>query len=80
MSPPSLPDIPDAISASAQHLSNSPRCVTPPAPVFPADRIMDDTAAQPSCPEDPSLEKAVVSADVVLRVLKIMILNYSLCY
>ena len=24
---------------------------------------MDDTAAQPSCPEDPSLEKAVVSAD-----------------
>ena len=22
---------------------------------------MDDTAAQPSCPEDPSLEKAVVS-------------------
>ena len=62
-SPPSLPDIPDAISASAQHLSNSPRCVTPPAPVFPADRIMDDTAAQPSCPEDPSLEKAVVSAD-----------------
>ena len=63
-SPPSLPDIPDAISASAQHLSNSPRCVTPPAPVFPADRIMDDTAAQPSCPEDPSLEKAVVSADL----------------
>ena len=63
-SPPSLPDIPDAISVSAQHLSNSPRCVTPPAPVFPADRIMDDTAAQPSCPEDPSLEKAVVSADL----------------
>ena len=52
--PPSLPDIPDAISASAQHLSNTPRCVTPPTPAFPADRIMDDTAAQPSCPEDPS--------------------------
>ena len=30
--------------------------------------------------QDPSLEKAVVSADVVLRVLKIMVLNYSLCY
>ena len=37
--------------------------VTSPAPASPADRIMDDTAAQPSCPEDPSLEKAVVSAD-----------------
>ena len=61
--PPSLPDIPYAISASAQHLSNTPRCVTPPAPAFPADRIMGDTAAQPSCPVDPSLEKAVVSAD-----------------
>ena len=24
---------------------------------------MDDTAAQPSCPEDPSLEKAVILAD-----------------
>ena len=24
---------------------------------------MEDTAAQPSCTEDPSLEKAVVSAD-----------------
>ena len=24
---------------------------------------MDDTAAQPSFPEDPSLEKAVISAD-----------------
>ena len=61
--PPSLPDIPDAISASAQHLSNTPPCVTPPVPAVPADRIMDDTAAQPSCPEDPSLDKAVVSAD-----------------
>ena len=61
--PPSLPDIPDAISASAQHLSNTPPCVTPPAPSVPADRIMDDTAAQPSCPEDPSSDKAVVSAD-----------------
>ena len=37
--------------------------VTPPVPAFPADRIMEDTAAQPSCTEDPSLEKAVVSAD-----------------
>ena len=37
--------------------------VTSPAPASPADRIMDDTAAQPSCPEDPSLEKVVVSAD-----------------
>ena len=62
-SPPSLPDIPDAISASAQHLSNTPPCVTPPAPAVPVDRIMDDTAAQPSCPEDRSLEKTVVSAD-----------------
>ena len=60
--PPSLPDIPDAISASAQHLSNTPRCVTPPAPAFPVDRIMEDTATQPSCPEDPSLEKAVFPA------------------
>ena len=60
--PPSLPDIPDAISASAQHLSNTSPCVTPPAPGFPADSIMEDTAAQPSCPEDPSLAKAVVSA------------------
>ena len=61
--PPSLPDIPDAISASAQHLSITPSCVTPPAPAFRADCIMEDTAAQPSCPEDPSLEKALVSAD-----------------
>ena len=45
--PPSLPDIPDAISASAQHLTNTPPCVTPPAPAFPADRIMDNSAAQP---------------------------------
>ena len=60
--PPSLPDIPDAISASAQHLSNTPRCVTPPAPACPADHVMDDTAALPSSPKDPSLEKAVVSA------------------
>ncbi|XP_073234993.1 uncharacterized protein [Porites lutea] len=63
--PPSLPDIPDAISASAQHLSNTPPYVTPPAPTVPLDRIMDDTAAQPSCPEDSSLEKTVVSADPV---------------
>ena len=61
--PPSLPDIPDAISASAKRLSNTPPCVTPPAPAVPVDHIMDDTAAQPSCPEDRSLEKAVVSAD-----------------
>ena len=60
---PRMPDIPDAISASAQHLSNTPRCVTPPAPAFPADRIMNDTAPQPSYPVDPSVEKAVISGD-----------------
>ena len=60
---PLFPDIPDAISASAQHLSNTPPCVTPPAPAFLAHCFMEDTAAQPSCTEDPSLEKALVSAD-----------------
>ena len=42
-------------------LLSTPLHSTPPA--FPANRIMDDTAAQPSCPEDPSLEKAVILAD-----------------
>lgn len=51
--PPSLPDIRDAISALAQPLSNTPRCVTPPAPVCPADHSLDDASAPPSCPEDP---------------------------
>ena len=52
-SPPSLPDISDAISVSAQHLSNSPRCVTPPA---------DCLSCRPYHGRH-SLEKAVVSSD-----------------
>ena len=92
--PPSLPDIRDAISASAQPLSNTPRCVTPPAPVCPADHSLDDAAAPPSCTEDPPVEKAVTSAhppcfhpvygdhrapDVLLRVSGIMILICDFC-
>ena len=82
-SPPSLPDISDAISVSAQHLSNSPRCVTPPAPAFPADRIMDDTAWRRQSFHQTLTLLACgdhLAPDVVLCVLKIMILNYSLCY
>ena len=54
----SLPDTTVAISTSAQHLSNTPCCVTTPIPACPIDHITDDTAV-PSCPEDPSLEKIV---------------------
>ena len=46
------------------YLTLVPVRVTSPAPVFPTDHIMDDMAAQPSCPEVPSLENfAVMSAD-----------------
>ena len=61
--PPSLPDIPDAISSSAHQLSDSSHCVTPQACAFPVDHTMVDTATQPSCPDDTPLENAVMSAD-----------------
>lgn len=61
--PPSLPDIPDAISASARQPSSTPPRVVPPASAFPDDPIVDDAATQPSRLEVAPSEKAVTSAD-----------------
>ena len=49
--PPSLPDIPDAISASGHPLPDNPQCVIPPARASPADPVTDDAATQPPCPD-----------------------------
>ena len=61
--PPSLPDIPDAISASARQPSSTPPRVVPPASAFPDDPIVDAAATQPSRLEVAPSEKAVTSAD-----------------
>ena len=64
--PPSLPDIPDAISASVHPPSVDPQCVIPPVLEFPADPTMDDAATQSPCPDAVPLEKAITSADRLL--------------
>ena len=62
-SPPSLPVIPDAISASVHLPSDNPQCVIPPVLEFPTDPVKDDADTQPPYPDATPLEKAVTSAD-----------------
>ena len=61
--PPSLPLIPDAISASVHLPSDNPQCAIPPVLEFPTDPVMDDAVPQPSYPCAAPLEKAGTSAD-----------------
>ena len=62
--PPSLPDIPDAISASVLPPSVDPQCVVSPVLDFSADPTVDDAATQSPCPDAVPLKKAVTSADL----------------
>ena len=90
--PPSLPDIPDAISASAQHLTLLPVLHHLLPPFLPTaswtTQLPSHLALRtPLWRRQPFQQTLTLLAcgdhlalDVVLRVLKIMILNYSLCY
>ena len=59
--PPSLPNIPDAISASVHPPSVDPQCVIPPVLEFPAIPAVDDAATKSPCPD--AVPKAITSAD-----------------
>ena len=61
--PPSLPDIPDAISASVHPPSVDPHCLISPVLHFSADPNVDDAVTQSPCPNAFPLEQAVTSAD-----------------
>ena len=61
--PPSLPDIPDAISASVHPPSFDPHCLISPVLDFSADPTVDDAATQSPCPDAVPLEQGVTSAD-----------------
>ena len=61
--PPSLPAIPDAISASVHPPSVDPHCLISPVLDFSADTNVVDAATQSPCPDAVPLEQAVTSAD-----------------
>ena len=62
--PPSLPDIPDAISASVHPPSVDPHCLISPLLDFSTAPTVDDAATQSPCPDAVPLEQAVTSADL----------------